>query len=113
MEKNPKPALNVEVPEFQKYHVGTKIHCYTIVTYLQGGSYGSVYQAEKESNSTQYALKAINKKDVSQSELARLKIEKDIMAKINQENIVQLYEFIDDPNYTDYFMVLDFCEGAD
>jgi serine/threonine protein kinase len=102
----PIPNLEIEVPP-PKYSPGATLGDYTIQQFIQGGAYGSVYSVFKQPNSDHiYALKAIERQNIWPDELKRLKIEKEIMAKINHENIVQLHEFIDDPKYTDYFMIL-------
>ena len=133
--KQDKKKLEVEIPPVQKYKNGTIIQNYQIVEFIQMGAYGQVFKVRgatgkndlnlceeslnrdepknETGNEQIYAMKCIDKQNIGTEELKRLIIEKEIMSKINHENIVQLHDFFDLEGYNDYFMILDYCEGED
>ena len=138
--KSPKPKkedkkLEIVIPPAQKYKNGQIIQNYQIVHFIQMGAYGQVFKVRRLSDKDKldkyeehqnvneeknqddleniFAMKCISKENIGKDELKRLIVEKEIMSKINHENIVQLHDFFDLEGYNDFFMIQDYCEGED
>ena len=79
---------------------------------ISSGYYGTVYKAcFKNDPSKFYAIKTINKSNLSQKNLKNLICEIQVLAKLDHPNIVKYYETYDDDRNFNYVMEL--CEGGE
>ncbi|CAD8204273.1 unnamed protein product [Paramecium pentaurelia] len=94
-----------------------KINQYTILQELGKGSFGKVKLA-KDNNNKKYAVKICDRKKLKLKLLSSkldayslLDKEIAIMKKVGHENIVQLYEVIENPNNDKLYLVLEYMDG--
>ena len=62
------------------------------------GAFSIVYLATQRASGQQYAVKVINKKDLGKDYEKNLKMEVDILKKVNHPNIIALKELFDTPD---------------
>lgn len=62
------------------------------------GAFSIVYLATQKASGQQYAVKVINKKDLGKDYEKNLKMEVDILKKVNHPNIIALKELFDTPD---------------
>ncbi|CAD8105046.1 unnamed protein product [Paramecium primaurelia] len=93
-----------------------KINQYTILQELGKGSFGKVKLAKD--NNRKYAVKICDRKKLKLKLLSSkmdayslLDKEIAIMKKVDHENIVQLYEVIENPNNDKLYLVLEYMDG--
>jgi len=82
---------------------------YIIIKKIGSGSFATVYLAQKEQNL--YALKVINKTDITAIYEQKLNNEIHILKKINHPNIVKLYDVIE--TNESYYLILEYISGGD
>eukprot|EP00826_Nyctotherus_ovalis_P035674 TRINITY_DN3081_c0_g1_i16.p2 TRINITY_DN3081_c0_g1~~TRINITY_DN3081_c0_g1_i16.p2 ORF type:complete len:222 (+),score=60.46 TRINITY_DN3081_c0_g1_i16:1098-1763(+) len=83
------------------------------------GSYGTVKLCVDTVLHKQVAMKIMNKTRLKRLFVAKnttayklLETEIAVMKKMNHPNIVRLYEIIDDPDYTDLFIIMEYISGG-
>lgn len=85
---------------------------YDICNKISSGYYGTVKKAcMKNDPSTYYAVKSINKSNLSKKNLKNLICEIQVLAKLDHPNIVRYYETYDDDKY--FHLVMELCEGGE
>lgn len=84
---------------------------YEILETLGLGSFAAVRLATKKDTSEKYALKIVQRKNTPQKFINFLHREVDIMKLLKHDNIVECYEFYDEPDA--YTMVLEYMEGGE
>ncbi|KAK2942699.1 putative serine/threonine protein kinase [Blattamonas nauphoetae] len=98
------------------------INQYELHHKLGAGAYGVVLLAKDlEKNNMNVALKILNKKQLMKSKndtkaqnnvLADLRREIAIMKKLDHQNVVKLYEVIDDPNSDNLYLAMEYLPGG-
>ncbi|XP_031264272.1 CBL-interacting serine/threonine-protein kinase 11-like [Pistacia vera] len=100
------PEIEHHVPDnalFGKYDLGRLLGC---------GAFAKVYHARDVRTSQSVAIKIINKKKLSNSNLAsNIKREISIMRRLNHPNIVKLYEVL--ATKTKIYFVMEFVKGGE
>jgi len=82
---------------------------YIIIKKIGSGSFATVYLAQKDQNL--YALKVINKTDITAVYEQKLNNEIKILKKIDHPNIVKLYDVIE--TNESYYLILEYISGGD
>ena len=92
-----------------------KVNQYAIGKELGRGSFGRVKMGIDTKTGMNYAIKTANKQKLKKKLLARdksvysqLEGEIAVMKKLNHQNIVKLYEVIDDPNAEKLYLVMEY-----
>jgi len=78
---------------------------------LGRGAFSVVYVATQRATGTQYAVKVINKKDLGKDYEKNLKMEVDILKKVNHPNIIALKELFDTPDKL--YLVMELVTGGE
>jgi len=78
---------------------------------LGRGAFSIVYLATYRSTGQQYAVKVINKKDLGKDYEKNLKMEVDILKKVNHANIIALKELFDTPDKL--YLVMELVTGGE
>ena len=86
-----------------------KIGNYKLLEQIGEGGMATIYRASHEVLKRDVALKKMKKP--SKESINRFKHEAQMSAKLNHENIVSVYDFIQDGR--SYFLVMEFIEGID
>jgi serine/threonine protein kinase len=82
---------------------------YIIIKKIGSGSFATVYLAQKDQQL--YALKVINKTEITAVYEQKLNNEIQILKKINHPNIVKLYDVIETSE--SYYLILEYISGGD
>lgn len=89
----------------------SKLKNYIFGKNIGEGSFGKVYLVQRKNNPENLVAKKINLLKFSKEESSRyLKNERDIMKKLNHENIVKLYDYFEEENYA--YFILECCNGG-
>ncbi|KAA6374007.1 MAG: putative Serine Threonine protein kinase [Streblomastix strix] len=127
IEEQPHPDSNVIDTTNVQHKVNKKtkreqVNQYELLQRLGSGAYGYVMLCRDVQNPTQfYAMKVMNKTQLakkkgggaaSQSVLEDIKREIVIMKKLNHQNIVKLYEVIDDSAQDNLYLVMEYLPGG-
>jgi len=78
---------------------------------LGRGAFSVVYMATQRATGVQYAVKVINKKDLGKDYEKNLKMEVDILKKVNHPNIIALKELFDTPDKL--YLVMELVTGGE
>jgi len=78
---------------------------------LGRGAFSIVMQATQRASGQHYAVKVINKKDLGKDYEKNLKMEVDILKKVNHPNIIALKELFDTPDKL--FLVMELVTGGE
>jgi len=78
---------------------------------LGRGAFSVVYMATQRATGIQYAVKVINKKDLGKDYEKNLKMEVDILKKVNHPNIIALKELFDTPDKL--YLVMELVTGGE
>jgi len=84
---------------------------YELKTELGRGAFSIVYLATQKASGQQYAVKVINKKDLGKDYEKNLKMEVDILKKVNHPNIIALKELFDTPDKL--YLVMELVTGGE
>jgi len=84
---------------------------YELKTELGRGAFSIVYQATHKTTGAQFAVKVINKKDLGRDYEKNLKMEVDILKKVNHPNIIALKELFDAPDKL--YLVMELVTGGE
>jgi len=84
---------------------------YELKTELGRGAFSIVYQATHKPTGSQHAVKVINKKDLGKDYEKNLKMEVDILKKVNHPNIIALKELFDTQDKL--FLVMELVTGGE
>jgi len=84
---------------------------YESKTELGRGAFSIVYLATQKASGQQYAVKVINKKDLGKDYEKNLKMEVDILKKVNHPNIIALKELFDTPDKL--YLVMELVTGGE
>jgi len=85
---------------------------YNILKFIGKGQFGSVYKASKNGSTEEFAIKAVDKKNLNHPKLIELfQTEITIMKKISHPNILKCFESFEDQNC--HYLVLQYCNGGD
>lgn len=84
---------------------------YEFKTELGRGAFSIVYLATNKGTGQQYAVKVINKKDLGKDYEKNLKMEVDILKKVNHPNIIALKELFDTPDKL--YLVMELVTGGE
>jgi len=84
---------------------------YELKTELGRGAFSIVYVAAQRSTGHQYAVKVINKKDLGKDYEKNLKMEVDILKKVNHPNIIALKELFDTPDKL--YLIMELVTGGE
>jgi len=82
---------------------------YLIIKKIGSGSFATVYLAQKDQDL--YALKVINKTEITAVYEQKLNNEIKILKKLNHPNIVKLYDVIETAE--SYYLILEYISGGD
>ncbi|KAG4098102.1 Pkinase-domain-containing protein [Neocallimastix lanati (nom. inval.)] len=82
---------------------------YMIIKKIGSGSFATVYLAKKDQEL--YALKVINKTEITAVYEQKLNNEIKILRKLNHQNIVKLYDVIETED--SYYLILEYISGGD
>lgn len=93
--------------------IGKAIGNYVVEGMLGNGQYGEVFLVRSNKDNLQYAIKCIKKSKIDSNPKLKnlLQSEVGIMNKINHQNVMHLYEFLESGN--NYYMVIQYCNGGD
>jgi len=79
---------------------------------LGEGSYAVVRRGiEKENPDVQWAIKCVDKKDLTEPDLAALQDEVEILGSINHPNVMRLHESFDEPMY--FYLITELVNGGE
>lgn len=78
---------------------------------LGKGSFARVYQCTNKLDGKRYAMKVIKKQALSESQIARLRIEIAIMQAVNHPHIVHMYDLLESD--LRYMLVMDLVDGGE
>jgi len=78
---------------------------------LGRGAFSIVYLTTQKATGQQYAVKVINKKDLGKDYEKNLKMEVDILKKVNHPNIIALKELFDTPDKL--YLVMELVTGGE
>lgn len=84
---------------------------YELKTELGRGAFSIVYLATQRATGQQYAVKVINKKDLGKDYEKNLKMEVDILKKVNHPNIIALKELFDTPDKL--YLIMELVTGGE
>jgi len=84
---------------------------YELKTELGRGAFSIVYLATHKPTGSQHAVKVINKKDLGKDYEKNLKMEVDILKKVNHPNIIALKELFDTPDKL--YLVMELVTGGE
>jgi len=84
---------------------------YELKTELGRGAFSIVYLAHQRATHAQYAVKVINKKDLGKDYEKNLKMEVDILKKVNHSNIIALKDIFDTPEKL--YLVMELVTGGE
>lgn len=84
---------------------------YEFKTELGRGAFSIVYLATQRASGVQYAVKVINKKDLGKDYEKNLKMEVDILKKVNHPNIIALKELFDTPDKL--YLIMELVTGGE
>jgi len=84
---------------------------YELKTELGRGAFSIVYLATQRASGQQYAVKVINKKDLGKDYEKNLKMEVDILKKVNHPNIIALKELFDTPDKL--YLIMELVTGGE
>jgi len=84
---------------------------YEFKTELGRGAFSIVYMAAQRASGQQFAVKVINKKDLGKDYEKNLKMEVDILKKVNHPNIIALKELFDTPDKL--YLVMELVTGGE
>jgi calcium/calmodulin-dependent protein kinase I len=84
---------------------------YEIKETLGKGSFATVKRCIKKSDKSEFAVKEIKKKNLSEEELVVVRDEVNIMGEIDHPNCVKLYEMFDSPKKV--YMVIELLTGGE
>lgn len=117
------PVVNIEIQDCseekpdttnEQYAVSEKVGAgaFEIISMLGKGSFGHVYLVKKVENGCYYALKVLNKRQITQNNLLKYAItEKNVLSYIRHPFIVSLRYAFQTPQKL--CLVLDYCPGGD
>ena len=84
---------------------------YNFIKKIGEGSFGKVYLVQKKNDPTYLVAKKINLLKLTPEEINRyLRNEREIMKKLNHENVVKFYDYFEEENYA--FFILECCNGG-
>lgn len=84
---------------------------YEFKTELGRGAFSIVYMAVNKATHINYAVKVINKKDLGKDYEKNLKMEVDILKKVNHPNIIALKELFDTPDKL--YLIMELVTGGE
>eukprot|EP00026_Physarum_polycephalum_P010832 Phypoly_transcript_11013.p1 GENE.Phypoly_transcript_11013~~Phypoly_transcript_11013.p1 ORF type:complete len:299 (+),score=64.39 Phypoly_transcript_11013:159-1055(+) len=84
---------------------------YEFKSELGRGAFSIVYLAVNKATSQHYAVKVINKKDLGKDYEKNLKMEVDILKKVNHPNIIALKELFDTPDKL--YLIMELVTGGE
>lgn len=84
---------------------------YEFKTELGRGAFSIVYLATNRATHQNYAVKVINKKDLGKDYEKNLKMEVDILKKVNHPNIIALKELFDTPDKL--YLIMELVTGGE
>jgi len=84
---------------------------YEFKTELGRGAFSIVYMAVNKATNINYAVKVINKKDLGKDYEKNLKMEVDILKKVNHPNIIALKELFDTPDKL--YLIMELVTGGE
>jgi calcium/calmodulin-dependent protein kinase I len=84
---------------------------YEFKTELGRGAFSIVYLTTQRASGVQYAVKVINKKDLGKDYEKNLKMEVDILKKVNHPNIIALKELFDTPDKL--YLIMELVTGGE
>jgi len=84
---------------------------YEFKTELGRGAFSIVYLATQRATGQQFAVKVINKKDLGKDYEKNLKMEVDILKKVNHPNIIALKELFDTPDKL--YLIMELVTGGE
>lgn len=85
---------------------------YKLSKKIGGGSFGTVWLAQRKDNSKyKFAVKKINKKEVQETEINLLRREIEILKEVDHPNIIKFYETYEDSNFI--YIVMEHCSGGE
>jgi calcium/calmodulin-dependent protein kinase I len=84
---------------------------YDLKTELGRGAFSIVYLAVQKASGQQFAVKVINKKDLGKDYEKNLKMEVDILKKVNHPNIIALKELFDTPDKL--YLIMELVTGGE
>ena len=97
-----------------KKHGRQQLNNYTICDELGKGSFGAVYKVRHSLTEQYYAMKTLQR----QTKFSNLRASDEIKAEINimkdlkHENIVTLYEVIDDPSSKEVYLIQELMDNG-
>merc|ERR1719229_870977 len=78
---------------------------------IGNGAYASVHKCIRKFDSSEFAVKIVNKKYLSWEEVRNIKNEIKILENISHGNVIELIDVFDDGKHV--FMVLELCQSGD
>jgi len=84
---------------------------YDLKQELGRGAFSIVYLAAQKASGQQFAVKVINKKDLGKDYEKNLKMEVDILKKVNHPNIIALKELFDTPDKL--YLIMELVTGGE
>ncbi|TVR16091.1 MAG: serine/threonine protein kinase [Planctomycetota bacterium] len=123
---SPRPRVRMAPPQSSKPEsqrfwraqqdplVGKEMRGLRIERKIGEGGMGAVYEAIQLSLERKVALKVLNPRlRGDASFIAKLEAEAKILARINHNNILHVYDFGEDTTVSIYFMVMEYVDGSD
>jgi serine/threonine protein kinase len=82
-------------------------------TPIGSGAFSNVYTCVGLVNGIEYAVKVIDKTDLSKAEHESVIREKQILSEINHQHIVKFVEFFEDEEEDSIYLVLEYLSGGE
>jgi serine/threonine protein kinase len=82
-------------------------------TPVGSGAFSNVYICVNHISGIEYAVKVIDKTDLSKAEHESVLREKQILSEINHPNIVKLVDFFEDEEEDSVYLVLEYLSGGE
>lgn len=96
------------------------VNNYILLNQLGKGSYGEVRLCKERTSNELFAIKVMDKKVLQKKVIGKsstsfddVKREVAIMKKLKHENVVRLYEVMDDPRHNKLYLVLEYMKRGD
>lgn len=96
------------------------VNDYILLNQLGKGSYGEVRLSKEKTSNKLFAIKVMDKRVLQKKVLGKsstsfddVKREVAIMKRLKHENVVRLYEVIDDPNVNKMYLVMEYMKRGD
>eukprot|EP01062_Namystynia_karyoxenos_P080348 TRINITY_DN863_c0_g1_i1.p1 TRINITY_DN863_c0_g1~~TRINITY_DN863_c0_g1_i1.p1 ORF type:complete len:1384 (+),score=305.02 TRINITY_DN863_c0_g1_i1:130-4152(+) len=101
----------VDTADVQVDNSGVRfVNEYRVIRLVGSGRYGEVYLVQHANSFVEYAMKQVHKGSDAQSGSHRA--ESEILMKLRHNNVVRIFEIIDDPAHEHAYMIFEYVDGG-